>query len=128
MLTPTPNWLVRLSLAAEICAPFATAGTLAGVEIVSWSDAVTLASEVKASEPALLSSETSPTPAAPPALRRPSMVITAPDASAVAVMLPVEALMLAGLSRALVTATLPLIDVRAMSPRLDVIDSATTSP
>ena len=117
-----------MSLAAEICAPFATAGTLAGVEIVSWSDAVTLASEVKASEPALLSSETSPTPAAPPALRRPSMVITAPDASAVAVMLPVEALMLAGLSRALVTATLPLIDVRAMSPRLDVIDSATTSP
>ena len=56
------------------------------------------------------------------------MVITAPAASAVAVMLPEEALMLALASRALVMATSPLMEVRPMLPRLDVIDSATTSP
>ena len=41
---------------------------------------------------------------------------------------PEEALMLALLSLAFVTATLPLMEVRSMSPRVDVIDSATTSP
>ena len=119
---------MRSSRAAAIWAPFAIVGTLFGVEITSWSAATTLAEPVKASCPALLSSEMSPTPEAPAAFRRPSMVITAPAASAVAVMLPEEALMLALASRALVMATSPLMEVRPMLPRLDVIDSATTSP
>ena len=55
-------------------------------------------------------------------------MIAAPAASAVTVMLPAEALMLALASRALVTDTSPLMEVRPMLPRLDVIDSATTSP
>ena len=128
VFTPLPKRLVRSSRAAAICAPLAIVGTLLGVEISNWSAATTLAEPVNASFPALLSSEMSPTPAVPPAFRRPSTVITAPDASAVAVMLPEEVLMLALLSRAFVTATLPLNEVRSMSPTLDVIDSATTSP
>ena len=106
-----------------------TEGTSAGVEIVSWSAATTLADMRKSSWPALLSREMSP-PAAPLswALSRPSMAIDFPAVSAVTVMLPEEALMLALLSLAFVTATLPLMEVRSMSPRVDVIDSATTSP
>ena len=129
VFTPLPNWLVRSSRAAEICAKVSMKGTLAGVEIISWSAATTLADARKSKSPALLSREMSP-PAAPLswALSRPSMPINFPAASAVTVMLPADALMLAALSRAFVTTTLSLIEVRPMSPMLEVIDSATTSP